>query len=150
MMPALRARGAPITVGLLFVCLACTSTLEAQPGLQAQTSDSETPSAKILLDHWDESFRLFGVSSGDSGVSDGIAERRQSKYQPEFIRNHPSDKRVGDFSLVYTPTRANNPSRFGFASSLWGETWTLNQDMRLQLSAKLLRGSRPMVSGKLC
>ena len=89
------------------------------------------------LDFWDEEVRLFGVAAAAGSIADSLDKRIAPNYRADFLSLNPGDKRVGDFSLAYAPSKARNSEQFGFVSSLWGESWTLDSRMTLRFWAKV-------------
>ncbi|MGC6498976.1 MAG: hypothetical protein ACON4C_02195 [Henriciella sp.] len=98
----------------------------------------ETP-----VDFWVEAPRLFGTASGEGQIDHDLTERRNVDFKPQGVSLDRGDSKVGDFALVYRPSRRGMPERFGFVSSLWGARWSLDQDYSLSL---WLKGNRSGLS----
>jgi len=64
------------------------------------------------LDNYTEEARLFGVA----GEKEHIDRRLKT---PGFTYDF-ADKKVGDFSVTYSPAASKEAAKFGFMSSLWG------------------------------
>ncbi|MEO0550806.1 MAG: hypothetical protein AAFZ91_12880 [Pseudomonadota bacterium] len=138
-MPRLHTLSLSVFTTLTLLCASCATSQEQVLTTEAAIASpelKETATADRLLDFWDESFRLFGTSSGDGSVADGLEARKLTNYTTDIVTAYPTDKRVGDFSLAYVPTRAGLPDEFGFVASLWGENWALTEDMTLALWVK--------------
>ncbi|MDP6700088.1 MAG: hypothetical protein QGH25_10595, partial [Candidatus Latescibacteria bacterium] len=89
------------------------------------------------LDFWDEELRLFAVAAPDQHVDATLAERRLIAYRPQGFELDHADHVEGDLSILYTPSKAGMPSRFGFVAGLWGESWKLSPAMYLRLWIKV-------------
>ena len=81
------------------------------------------------LDNYTEEARLFGVSGEKEHIDRDLEKRLKAPYY--FLTAHKSyqtpgftydvaDKKVGDFSVTFSPSNSNNADKFGFMSNLWG------------------------------
>jgi hypothetical protein len=98
---------------------------------------SAAVAAEPLLDFWDEEPRLVGYASAGQFVDHDLDKRRGSSYDTEAVTLAYSDSKVGDYSLVYDHAAAGAPNHFGLVAGLWGEHWSLTDDMTLRFWAKV-------------
>jgi hypothetical protein len=90
------------------------------------------------LDFWDEETRIFGTAVTGQHVDASLAEAAGFKL------DH-ADHVEGDLSVLYTPSEAGMPSRFGFVAGLWGESWNLSSAMNLRMWIKVQDAAAPDV-----
>ena len=90
-----------------------------------------------VLDFWDEESRLIGTAAAGQFVDHDLDVRRQPQFSYNGVRLDHSDDRVGDFSVVYDHSAAGAPDHFGVVAGLWGESWSLTDDMTLRFWVKV-------------
>ncbi len=88
------------------------------------------------LDFWEEEIRLFAAARPGGHIDADLPARRETNYKPRGFSLDHADQRVGDLSIAYSPAAAGMPTRFGFVSGLWGETWELTPETSLKLWVK--------------
>lgn len=115
---------------LLFKIFLVAHIFTAYPSTNNYTviEDREKP-----LDFWDESKRIFGTASPQNHIDNYVGKRYDITYTPiSFFPDH-ADKKVGDFSIQYTP---GETSRFGFHIDLWNGYRKLNSTSKLKFWIK--------------
>ena len=120
-----------IKITTLLLAAAALSTANAV-GRTGDQSHELVLTAVETVDFWAEETLLFGATQGSAD----IVQPSVPKASRAFSLDH-ADKRVGDLSVVYDASGKGNDDVIGFYSSLWGETWDLNEDAVLQLYLKI-------------
>ena len=100
---------------------------------------------KKYLDNYEEEARLFGVASATQSIDINLSERLKAPYY--FLHGHKAygtpgfaydftDKKVGDFSVTYSPALSDNADKFGFMTNLWGHYAKLDESYSLKFYLK--------------
>jgi len=95
--------------------------------MKAQTNNGK------LLDFYAEETALFGVSDAKRNID----SYRGGRGVPVFDYD-TEDKVCGDLSVVYLPSRGNNPARFGFKTQLWENYFDLGDKAVLSFQMKVV------------
>jgi len=88
---------------------------------------------------------LFSVAAATGNIDHDLNKRQKAPYY--FIVGHKSyktagftydfsDKKVGDFSVTYSPVNSKNAAKFGFMTSLWGQYSKLDESCSLNFFLK--------------
>jgi hypothetical protein len=100
---------------------------------------------KYLDNFYAPEIQLFGTADSKQQLGADLEKRLTA---PEYFKNaykhshnrafsHDfSDKKVGDFSIVYTPAKAGRASQFGFMTNLWGMYSKLDNSYSIKLYLK--------------
>ncbi|MDD7985317.1 hypothetical protein PQO01_10170 [Lentisphaera marina] len=124
----------------------------------ALTFCSYAESDKYLDNFYAPEIQLFGTADASQQLESDLKQRLAV---PEYFKNayqrdqHPafshdfSDKKNGDFSIVYTPSKVARGSQFGFMTNLWGLYNELDENYSVKFSLKTENLAKVQTSWKV-